>query len=71
MNRLRISDRLIRKADTFYVGIVTKGNGHIVADGITLPLMKGSKFLVPVHTTEVEFVATTNLEVILTYKELS
>jgi mannose-6-phosphate isomerase len=69
VNRLKITGNHTRKSDIFHVGIVTRGEGIIKAGTESVPVKKGDKFLIPYKTSEVAYETTTELEIVLTYKE--
>ncbi|HTR80599.1 MAG TPA: class I mannose-6-phosphate isomerase [Bacteroidota bacterium] len=65
--RLNIKTRFVKRANSFYVGIVTKGDGVISAGDLQLPITKGAKFFVPFKTSRTEFATHNGLEVVLAF----
>ncbi len=67
VNRIDVKDCYVKEADTFYVGIVSKGSGTIVTGGETYPVSEGSKFFVPYQTGPVTFESESNMEITATF----
>jgi len=70
VNKLKITGSYTRKSDNFHVGIVSAGNGIIQAGGVSVPVKKADKFLIPFKTKEVTYTASADLEIILTCRDL-
>jgi mannose-6-phosphate isomerase len=66
VSRLKITGNYSRRSDNFHVGIITRGNGIIKAGNESVQVKKGDKFLIPYNTKEVTYVASGELEVVLT-----
>jgi mannose-6-phosphate isomerase len=69
VNKLKIKSSYTRISDNFHVGIVSAGNGIIMAGGLSVPVKKGDKFLIPFKTKEVTYTTSSDLEIILTCRE--
>ncbi len=67
VNRIDVRDCYVKEADTFYVGIVSKGSGSIVTGGETHPASEGAKFFVPYQTGPVTFGSKSGMEIIATF----
>jgi mannose-6-phosphate isomerase len=69
VNKLKITGKYTRKSDNFHVGIVTRGNGIILAGTESVTIKKGDKFLIPYKTKTVTYAASDELEIVMTWKE--
>ncbi len=67
VRRLKINGKFIRKSEGFHVGIVTRGEGTIEAGAESIRVKKGDKFLIPFKTKEVNYTASDELEIVLTF----
>jgi len=67
VNRIDVRDCYVKEANTFYVGIVSKGSGTIVTGDETCPVNEGSKFFVPYRTGPVTFASKSGMEIIATF----
>ncbi len=67
VHQLKIKEHFTKIADSFYVGIVTKGNGTISAGSLKTNLKQWDKFFIPFKTKEVEFASSDEMEVVLTF----
>jgi len=67
LNKLEVVTRYSKKADSFYIGIVTKGKGQIESSTQKVQLRAGDKFFVPHKTEEVQFITDEGLEVFLVF----
>ncbi len=67
VRRMDVKDRYVKKVDSFYIGIVTKGSGTIVTDDNPYPVKEGSRFFVPYQTGSVTFASEAGMEVIATF----
>jgi mannose-6-phosphate isomerase len=65
--KLYVKDSLIKKSNSFYVGIITKGEGIIILGNKEIKVKFGDKFLIPFKTTSVEYKAVMDMEVILAF----
>ena len=65
MNKLDITGTFTLKKDTFYILIVTKGEGLFKSGDETLKVKFGDKFLIPAASESVEIIAESSLELIL------
>ncbi len=62
-----VKDCYVKEADVFYIGIVSKGSGTIVAGDETYPVNEGSKFFVPYQTGPVTFESESSMEITATF----
>jgi mannose-6-phosphate isomerase len=67
VNRIKVKDSYVKKASSFYIGIVTNGSGTIEIDGQTISVNEGSKFFVPYQTGAVKFESETGMEITVTF----
>jgi len=67
VNRIDVKDAYVKEANTFYIGIVSKGFGTLVAGNETYAVNKGSKFFVPYQTGPVTFASEIGMEIIATF----
>jgi len=67
VNRIDIRDSYVKEAETFYIGIVTKGSGAVVIGDHSYPIKEGSKFFIPYQTASVTYVAESTMEIIATF----
>jgi mannose-6-phosphate isomerase len=70
VNRIDVRDCYVKEADTFYIGIVSKGSGRIVTGGQTYPVNEGSKFFVPFQTGPVTYESESGMEITTTFPHL-
>ena len=67
VNRIDVRDRYVKESETFYIGVVTKGSGTIIAGGQSCQLKEGSKFFVPFQTGAVTFESESTMEIIASF----
>ncbi len=67
VNRMEVRDRYVKDADTFYIGVVSKGSGRMDMGGESWPVNEGTKFFVPYQTGPVAFECADEMEVIATF----
>lgn len=67
VNRIHVRDRYVKDADTFYIGIVSRGFGMLIAGNETFPVNEGSKFFVPYLTGPVTLVSECGMDIIATF----
>ena len=67
INRIDVKDCYVKEADTFYIGIVSKGSGTVVIGEATYAVNEGSKFFIPYQTGSVIFKSETGMEVTATF----
>ncbi len=67
VNKLTIEKQFVKRSDSFYVGIVIKGNGGIDAGDYHKEIKKGDKFFIPHKTTEVRYTTNDNMEIVLAF----
>lgn len=67
VNRINVRDSFLKEADSFYVGIVSKGSGSLVIDEQSYPISEGMKFFIPFQTGAVTFVSESGMEIIATF----
>jgi len=65
VNRINIADTYNKNANSFYVGIVTKGNGTVISESQKIEIEMGDKFLIPFQTKDVKYVAKNELEIVI------
>ncbi|MCU0857911.1 MAG: hypothetical protein MUC65_05855 [Pontiellaceae bacterium] len=67
VHRIEVKDRYVKKADSFYTGIVSKGSGTLRIGNETYPLKQYTKFFVPFQTGAVTFESETGMEITATF----
>ncbi|WKN44937.1 class I mannose-6-phosphate isomerase [Tunicatimonas pelagia] len=67
VHRLRVSGSCEKRADSFYVGIVTGGSGTLRAGDQELAVQTGDRFMIPFATETVTYQADEPLEVVLAF----
>ena len=67
VNRIDVTDRYVKEADTFYIGVISKGSGTLATDDETYPVNEGSRFFVPYQTGPVIFETDSDMEIIATF----
>jgi len=67
VNRLDVKDRYTKDANTFYIGIVSRGTGTVTTDHETVQVYEGSRFFVPHQTGPVTFESQSGMEIITTF----
>lgn len=67
VNRIDVQDCYVQEADSFYIGIVSKGSGSIVSGDEIYPVHEGSKFFVPYQTGHLTFESENGMEIIATF----
>ena len=65
--RIDVRDSYVKEAHAFYIGIVPRGSGTLVAGNETYPVSEGSKFFVPYQTGPVTFESDMGMEIIATF----
>jgi mannose-6-phosphate isomerase len=63
VNRIDIKDCYIKEADTFYIGIVSKGSGTIVSGSQTCSVNKYTKFFVTCQAGPVAYESENGMEI--------
>lgn len=66
-NKIEVFSEFTKRAASFYVGIITKGNGTVSTPTNNLSVEKGDRFFTPFQTEKVTFSADNNMEIICTY----
>ena len=66
-NRINVEDCYIREADSFYIGVVSKGSGTMVSGDEVYRVNEGSKFFVPYQTGPVKFESESGMEIIAVF----
>ena len=66
VNRIDIKETYVKNSDSFYIGIISKGSGRIVAGGASYLVKEGMKFFVPYKTSTVLFESSNFMEIIAT-----
>jgi mannose-6-phosphate isomerase len=67
VHRIEVLSRFEKKADTFYVGVVTKGSGSIKSGEVIQEVHTGDKFLIPYNADKIEYKSNTAMEIILAF----
>lgn len=67
VNRIVVKGSYVKKSNSFYIGIVTKGSGKVVIDGESYYVEFGTKFFVPYDTEAVKYESETNMDVLITF----
>ena len=65
VKRLDVVGALETKEKSFYVGIVTRGNGKVSCAGLTRDIRTGEKFFVPFQTDQVRLESREGMEILL------
>lgn len=71
VKRIDIKDGYVKEANTFYIGIVSKGSGTIITGDETYAVSEGSKFFVPYQTGPITFASESGMEIIATFPPCS
>ena len=67
VNRIQVNGQYVKKADSFYIGIASKGSGSLKIGDETWPLAEGSKFFIPFHTGAVKYESDDGMEITATF----
>jgi len=67
VHRLVITDEFIKRSRSFYVGIVTNGEGFVKTRNEQQLLKQGDRFFVPYSQKEVTFTSADKLEIVLIF----
>ncbi len=67
VNKLEVHQQYRKEADSFYVGIVTKGKGRIDSSSQTVDIKVGDKFFVPYKTGELQFITDEGLQLFFVF----
>ena len=67
VNRIDVNDLYVKDADTFYIGIVSKGSGTIGTGDERYPVNEGSKFFVPYQSGPVTYESESGMEITATF----
>ncbi|PQB07674.1 hypothetical protein BST83_11295 [Polaribacter filamentus] len=67
VNRINVKGGYTKEAFSFYIGIVTKGNGFIEILGNTYLAEEGAKFFVPYQTGAVTYISESEMEILVTF----
>ena len=65
VKRLDVVGALEKEEESFYVGIVTKGNGTVSSAGLTREIKTGDKFFVPFRTDRVRFESQEGMDIVV------
>jgi len=65
VKRLDVVGALEKEEESFYVGIVTSGNGTVSSAGLTREIRTGDKFFVPFQTDQARFESREGMEILL------
>jgi mannose-6-phosphate isomerase len=67
VHRIDIRDSYSLEAQSFYIGIVTKGSGTIVIGEQAFPVEEGARFFIPYQTGPLAFESESGMEIITTF----
>ena len=67
LNKIMINKNYAKNSNSFYAGIVTKGNGKIIAEHQQENIKQGDKFFIPYKTKKVKYFADHELEIIFAF----
>ena len=67
VHRIDVRDRYEKQADSFYIGIVTKGSGYLRINGRAWLAQAGTKFFIPHQAVAVVYESDNEMEVIVAY----
>ena len=67
LNKLDVHKRYKKKADSFYIGVVSKGNGRIDSESQHVDVRAGDKFFVPKKTGELQYNTDGGLQLYLVF----
>ena len=63
VNRICVKGQYTKKADSFYIGIVSGGSGTITIGDESWPVGEGTRFFIPFHTDAVRFESGDGMEI--------
>ncbi|MCJ7465533.1 MAG: class I mannose-6-phosphate isomerase [Maribacter sp.] len=67
VTRLHISKKYSTRYDSFYIAIVTEGHGRVKTATQEIKIKKGDRFLIPFSTEIVDYLAESELQVVLAF----
>lgn len=67
VNRIDVKGTYLKQADSFYIGIVTQGEGIISINDRASQVKVGTKFFVPYATEVVNYESEKGMEVLITF----
>jgi mannose-6-phosphate isomerase class I len=67
VNKIEVTGSYVKKASSFYVGIVTKGTGSIITNNESYLISEGHKFFVPYKTETVKFESVLGMDILITH----
>jgi len=67
VHRLTVRESYTMKSESFYVGIVIKGDGSVSTKNVEKILKRGERFFIPFNQKEIVFSANNEMEIILTF----
>jgi mannose-6-phosphate isomerase len=67
VNKLDVHKRYKKKADSFYIGVVSKGNGRIDSESQHVEVRAGDKFFIPKKTGELQYNTEDGLQLFLVF----
>ncbi len=71
VNKLDVRRQYKKKADSFYIGVVAKGNGRIESVSQQIEVKAGDKFFVPYKTEELQYNTDTELQLFFVFPPLT
>jgi mannose-6-phosphate isomerase len=67
VNRIDIKDCYAKEADSFYIGVVSKGSGSLMIGEETWSVKEGMKFFVPYQTGPITFQSAAGMQIVATF----
>jgi mannose-6-phosphate isomerase len=67
VNRIDVRGCYVKEADTFYIGIVSKGAGRIVTGDESYQIKEGLKFFIPYQTGRVQYESKSGMEIVAAF----
>lgn len=67
VNRINVRDCYVKEADTFYIGIVSKGSGRIFIGDERYQVIEGSKFFVTYQAGPITYESKSGMEITATF----
>jgi mannose-6-phosphate isomerase len=67
VHKFKVNGGLIKNYNSFYVGIITNGQGTITAGSLKKKIKKGDKFFIPFFANDILYSAENEMEIVLTF----
>lgn len=58
IHKLKLNGKYIKESSSFYIAIITKGNGSIIAEDMEIQVGEGDRILIPYKTRAVHFIGS-------------